>query len=308
MRHLIGVLFVTVWVWDVDDAEPVPHNLTTIINQQNNLYPQEGIYPLLRDFQCGHENMQTPRVLRNSKDGRGRYVIDIGLDEGKETLDAVESGFVVFGFEMLSGSMNKIRDNAKKRGILGRVHFVEFEFDNELGLPIAANLNLPPDDGKGYAYIFNAGISDEVGSMHSIHSSNSVASITGNIQEKWSSDRVPILRLDQVLPPWVTSIFFLKIDTQGHELKVLHGALQYLTSNKIQYVQYEFSPKLMEKSNSGDPFELLLLLISMKAICFDMMGSHHVTTRPSKLKQYYDSIVSAKNSVHPAAKKDRYAR
>ena len=68
-RHLIGVLFdtVSVWVWDADDAEPVPHNLTTrIIKQLNDLYPQEGIYPLLRDFQCGHENMQTPRVL-NSK-------------------------------------------------------------------------------------------------------------------------------------------------------------------------------------------------------------------------------------------------
>ena len=61
----------------------------------------QGIYPLLKDFQCGHENMATPRALQLQKmpnGGRGRIVVDVGLFSGEETLDAVEAGFVVFGF------------------------------------------------------------------------------------------------------------------------------------------------------------------------------------------------------------------
>mmetsp|Transcript_25372 Transcript_25372/g.37469 ORF Transcript_25372/g.37469 Transcript_25372/m.37469 type:complete len:84 (-) Transcript_25372:965-1216(-) len=81
----------------------------------------------MRDFQCGHKNMQTPRVLRMKQlgcgsdgtepFGNGRIVVDIGLDEGQETLDAVEAGFLVLGFELIAASVEKMRSNAQKRGI-----------------------------------------------------------------------------------------------------------------------------------------------------------------------------------------------
>ena len=103
-RHIIGYLF---------SGHPV-NNINTSIeaglgiphNNANKDCPsmQGGIYPLMRDFQCGHVNMETPRVLRKTAGaGRGRYVVDVGLHDGEETLDAVEAGFVVFGFEMMPG-------------------------------------------------------------------------------------------------------------------------------------------------------------------------------------------------------------
>jgi len=259
----------------------------------------------MRDFQCGHANLQTPRVLRNAT-GRGRIVVDVGLDEGDETLDAVESGFVVFGFEMLMGSMEKIRLNAVRRGIVDRVHFVNFVFDAENKMPVAKDLPPPPEDGGGYAYVFNAGLSDKLGSMDTNMRSNSVEMMTDNgAGKQWSEGKVPILRLDQALPPWVDDIFFLKIDTQGHELKVLNGAAKFLENGSVQYAQYEFSPKLMRTSRSGDPLELLNMMVNMGAVCFDMMTDdvHHRLTRPSKpLSRYYESLNGGRNSPHHSAR------
>lgn len=87
---------------------------------QHSIAIEPGIYPLLRDFQCGHENLETPRALTRRVDddnnrrrrsasykrihGNGRFVVDIGLADGTETLDATEAGFVVFGFELQSQS------------------------------------------------------------------------------------------------------------------------------------------------------------------------------------------------------------
>lgn len=127
---------------------------------------------------------------------------------------------------------------------------------------------------------------------------------------KWTPDRVPILRLDQALPDWIKQIFFLKIDTQGYELKVLHGAEQYLKSKNIQYALYEFSPKLMYSAHSGDPLVLLQYMTSMGAVCFDMLddngggsGSHHVRERPSApLSVYYQSLISGLNSTNKRAR------
>ena len=300
-RHAMG-LFGASKINNCSNASPQHHNSTTTIS--------EGIYPLMRDFHCGHANMQTPRVLHKQETPQRRYVVDIGLDDGTETLDAVENGFIVFGFELLTESISKIRNNAIERGIIDQLHFVEFK-ENGKGIPEAKSLPPPPDKvTEGFAYIYNAGISDEIGSISSTEQSNAVASIKGKtISKTWTKGRVPILSLDQALPSWVNKIFFLKIDTQGYELKVLNGAMTYLQSSSVQYAQYEFSPKLMRTSQTGDPKQLLQLMISMGAVCFDMMMGdvHHYITRPSTpLETYYNSLNSGMYSPHPSAK-NKYA-
>jgi hypothetical protein len=175
----------------------------------------EGIYPLMKDFGCGHQNMATPRaLLKSTAPGRGRFVVDVGLFDGEETLDALEAGYVVFGFEFNSGSMNMIRENARKRNILDRVHFVEFE-EGKNGSPVPKEMPEPPVDGKGFAFIYNAGLSDEEGSVENSRQHNAVASVN-KVEAKWSPGKVPILRLDNSLPEFVEHIFFLKIGEYQH--------------------------------------------------------------------------------------------
>lgn len=251
----------------------------------------------MRDFQCGHENMQTPRVLRLTANGNGRFVVDVGLDEGDETLDAVANGFVVFGFEMITASIESILSNAEKRNLGDRIHIVDFE-TGPSGKVVPSSLPKPPNDGKGFAYIFNAALSDDAGALSDDIGKSAAGSAAGHVlDQKWSPGMVPVMALEDALPSWVERIFFVKIDTQGFDLKVLKGAETYLRSHMVQYAQYEFSPMLMRKSNLGDPLELLHFLTSMGAICFDMMGTHHELYRPSiSLTDYLKSLESGKNS------------
>ena len=171
-------------------------------------------------------------------------------------------------------------DNAVKRNIIDRVHFLQFVADERTGSPVPKDFPHPPEDGKGYAYIYNAGLLDEAGSLAASEEHNPMASVDIGANVKWSPGRVPIVRLDQSLPEWVTHIFFLKIDTQGFEWNVLNGAEKYLLSNQVQYAQNEFLPKLMCTAHSGDPMQLLKYMVSMGAICFDMLqgDAHHVFT------------------------------
>lgn len=186
-----------------------------------------GIFPLMKDFQCGHENMATPRALLSAaSEGNQRIVIDVGLFSGDETFDALQAGYVVFGFELNAGSIPEIKKNAIKRNVLDRVHFVEFVRDTATGLPIPKEVPLPPRDGRGYAYIYNAGLSDESGSVERSRMHNAVASVGGS-GSTWTPGRVPIVRLDQCLPDWIERVFFLKIGTCLHTLEISSLANAY---------------------------------------------------------------------------------
>ena len=88
-----------------------------------------------------------------------------------------------------------------------------------------------------------------------------------------------------------------RIDSQGYELRILNGARVALSASMFRYIHFEFSPWLMKKSSTGDPMELLELLPSLGALCFDFMGQHNVFPRPgSPLQTYYDSLNGGKNA------------
>ena len=103
---------------------------------------------------------------------------------------------------------------------------------------------------------------------------------------------MPVARLDDLIPPWARPLHFLKIDTQGWELKVLGGATQLLGAREVRYVLYELSPWLMRRANTGDALELVRLLPErFGATCFDMMGEHSDLSRPSApLAAYLESL------------------
>lgn len=57
----------------------------------------------------------------------------------------------------------------------------------------------------------------------------------------------------------VSHIDLLKIDTEGHELKVLQGAKKLLQGNKISYIQFEFGGTMID---SGTFFRDIYLLLN----------------------------------------------
>jgi len=243
--------------------------LTTPPVQRNDL---QGVFPLMRHWGLGQGNLETPAVLLQP--GNGRVVVDVGLSANpKETIDAMEHGFNVIGFELVPSNFQTIR---RTHGSHERVHIVKLiQVDGKWRMP--PDVLLPPPvnaKGQGSAYIVNAGCAAHDGST-SVSGGGTGAQVGGGAGD------TPLVALDDILPQWVNKVFMLKIDTQGFEAQVLAGAQKSLERTRFEYVQYELSPKLMANTNSGDPLELLKIAPSHGGICFDMMGEHNKMPRPS---------------------------
>jgi FkbM family methyltransferase len=271
----------------------------------------------LREWQCGHLNHEVPRLLRGGEPGRGRVVIDVGLGFGaEETLGAVENGFVVFAFEPLPANVEAVEGRLTQL-IPGRFLVVRLE-RREQQQPGAQGaggggwrvpeLAPPAEPEKGFAFIIHAGLDD--GSRTTAHMpAAGLPSHTETVGDSGASDGgattvpVPLLKLDDALPAWAAhgggdrqQALLLKIDTQGWELRVLRGASRLLEERAFRYVLYELSPWLMRRASSGDPLELVQLLPSKGAVCFDMMGTHNKLPRPSApLGDYLGTLDTGRN-------------
>lgn len=246
-----------------------------------------GISPVLRERGCGARNKEPPRIWLGR--GQGRFAVDVGLGgNAYETVVAVEHGFVVFSFEILPGNFESIQSRLKNDP---KYFFVVSKQDSD-GHWITPTLPDPPKNGSGFAYIHFGGLANAPGTVKMV---DKVKSQTLGISSR-GSVHVPLFTLDAVLPSWARPIEFVKLDTQGAELMILKGAKASLSERRFKYVQYEFSPWLMQRGKFGDPLELLYLLPQMGAVCFDMMGQHNALPRPSEpLEQYYKTLNEGKN-------------
>ena len=98
--------------------------------RHHHLITANMIFPLFKDFGCGSGNMQVPNLLKG-KDGKGKFVIDIGLDKGAETFAAVESGFTVFSFEPRKDSISEVTKRLERAG-MSFEHIQDFNPKNSL--------------------------------------------------------------------------------------------------------------------------------------------------------------------------------
>ena len=232
-----------------------------------------GVWDLIRDHNCGHENLQPPRIISPPMKGGGKFIVDVGLGtDGEETIIAIESGFVTFSFDMNPGSIQGTQALAQRKNLGDRLHIVQFKAGPD-GQAAVVELPKPPNDGRGYGYVFAAALSDQMGSIAAAApgTRSDVMDNLGNKQQKGTHNTlsltstrtlvtltcpsdtfqpgrgdVPILTLDRALPTWARQIYWFKIDSQGNELKILKGAQDFLSRNAVKYVQYEFSPWLMQ--------------------------------------------------------------
>ena len=191
-----------------------------------------GVYGLMRDWGCGHGNMQVPKAIQTG--GRGDVIVDVGLFDAAETVAAVKEGFTVIGFEPMPSSFRHIKALHGTMG--GRITYVELQPVSSNGWfhpkKSAATAEMqwlipkipePPSvaNGRGSAVIILAALDSEHGTAFlpsgrsSALSSLNLASKHGNHTREPNTLAVPKLTLDSILPEWAQMVHLLKLDTQG---------------------------------------------------------------------------------------------
>lgn len=130
----------------------------------------DAILPLMRDWGCGHDNLEIPRILiprlggrtmEHERHGRGRIVVDVGLgSDAAETMQAVQQGFVVFSFDPDGGNIAQLHRNVVESRLEHKFYFVPIVPGKPPNLDL---LPLPPPEDEGFAYVFFAGLGSKVG-------------------------------------------------------------------------------------------------------------------------------------------------
>jgi hypothetical protein len=296
---LMGMGLMAGFLWVQNNLTPDP-NISALKEPTNSdSVLHNGIFPLMRDWQCGHSNLEVPRILQ--QEGRQRVVVDIGLGpDADETFEALRRGWVVLSVELLADNVQAIKRKvqALPSDLRSRVYFVPTKPGHA---PDVSSLPRAPPGG-GFVYIFHGGLADHVGATD-VAGSDTISHIKEGAN---GGGNTPLFTLESIVPTWVESIFFIKIDTQGHESGVLSGSKSiWQQQGKVLYVLFEFSPKLMKGDGFNQAHQMALLeeLPKHGYVCLDVMGFHNMLPRPSTpFTAYFDTLNNGQNvENHPAS-------
>lgn len=216
-----------------------------------------GVHGLMRQWGCGHGNMQVPRTLTLA--GAGEVFVDVGLGTGaEETIAAARHGYHVFAFDPVAAHVQHAHARIPSATVV--------RLERHRGAWRATEPLAP----STRVHLFRAAVGDADGTVHVAAAGDLTTVSTA------PGGDVPVVRLDSILPSWVRAVHLLKVDAQGFELRILRGALRWLRAHRVRYTLFELSPWLMERDGGDDPLELLGLLPGLGQVCFDMMGLHNL--------------------------------
>lgn len=153
--------------------------------------------------------------------GSDLIVFDVGANVGGYTKELIDSGVdtrVIFAFEPHPITFSALKENTSKYACV---------------VPISSALS----DQEGEVALYDR--ADENGTSHASLDKR-IFLIVHKVKSKFN-----IVKVDTIdafsQRNMIDTIDFLKIDVEGFELKVLHGARKMLKDKKIRCIQFEFT-------------------------------------------------------------------
>ena len=264
--------------------------------QSSNEIPSlpRKVFHFLKEAGYGIGNMQAPQFFDDVDEQRGKLIIDVGACDGSDwALPAAKKrGHTVLAFEPMPANRERFMNTVRKSGMQDRTEIVNI---SSLG-----SHHIWPLNSDGKIFLFGACVSDTdetvqlyaEGELASIHPQNFYPFSGLNTGRK--SIDVKALRLDSIVSN--QAVHLLKIDTQGHELKVLRGAQRLFEEARINMVELEFWPKGME-AGGINAVEVLDYLHSFGFMCFDYSRNKHIPSdRPNDFEGFVRSFDGARDN------------
>ncbi|KAG2486243.1 hypothetical protein HYH03_015068 [Edaphochlamys debaryana] len=224
------------------------------------------------------------------------------------TVPAFHKGYLVYSFELNPSNVQLCLNTFSSAGLAAGSDYTVIDV-----VPGQVP-EIPADKRTGkHILFFKAGVSNRVGGANiqqgDVMTQASAAPAVGAGSQgsaprppppvtPGSSGNVPLVRIDDVLPP-DSRVYVFKSDTQGHEYGVYTGAEQLFKRGKVHMLALEFWPQ-GSRENGFEAKALLDFLYDNAFQCFDAAThGYDVLGRPSGHHAFTDFLDALPRSEDP---------
>jgi len=224
---------------------------------RNTYREGSGVSSLLKDLGCGMANMEVPHFLTLPGFGANRVMVDVGLNEGKETIAAVKSGFTVYSFEPVEEFVVQVAADLEQEGL----DFQRIQLNDQGNLlePLRA-----PTKGKGISYLFQVA----AGRKHDWMNISVEGPGTSFVDPKNRNKKDRPTQIVPIAEYIKSDVYFFKTDTQGFEMEVLAGARALFLDYSVRLITTELFPQGLQAAGSSSSSLVDFLTNELNLICF----------------------------------------
>jgi FkbM family methyltransferase len=203
----------------------------------------------MKEFGGREHHLDVPKILVQSdlNYGKGKVVIDIGLNDGQEFFAAINSGYTVYGFEANPVSVEALRKtceeyDGKTHGVLKCIYVNAKDISE----------HMPPSPFTSYLIEGGAGSSSTVLNM-------SIAGPGSSFVEDAPTKADNLYKMVTIIPVHKVAdadVYLFKLDVQGFEYDVLKGSKAIFDQRIVKTMLMEVYPRGL--GNAGIDFDEFL--------------------------------------------------
>ena len=216
-------------------------NRVEIVTHQSSNSNQRGcntpqIYNFMKEFGNREGHLDVPKILKTDLAyGKGKVVVDIGLNDGLEFFASIDSGYSAYGFEANPVSAAVLRKKCE-----------EYDGSNTTA-PLkctyvdAADIKGHLETRPFHSYLIGGGVGASRSALN-MSISGPGSSFVEDAPNKRDNEykMVTIIPVSDVVD---VDVYLFKLDVQGYEFEVLKGAKSLFQNKTVKTMVMEVYPR-----------------------------------------------------------------